>query len=86
MTFAWLERIALLATEVTIVLLFLRYLAKRDAAITAMAEEWNKVMHAVSERCHRTQEAGHAAILELAAAIMKANGKDEPKTTKEGSG
>jgi hypothetical protein len=58
----WLE-VGSLGADVVIVLLFLRYLTRRDSAITGIAE-----------RCHKTQEAGHEAIRQLTAAVMKCNG------------
>ncbi len=56
--------ISSLAGEVIIVFFFLTYMNRKDKQISAIAE-----------RCHKTQEAGHAAIKELTVAVMRSNGR-----------
>ena len=60
----WLEQVIKLGSNVTIVGLFLWYLIRRDREITK-----------ISDRCHKTQEAGHIAIKELTVSIRAMNGR-----------
>lgn len=59
----WIGRLLSLSSEVIIVVLFLYYLRSRD-----------KVVEGIAERCHVVQEAGHEAMRELTAAVMRCNG------------
>ena len=66
--------IVTLAADVAIVVLFLHYLGKRDRVQASMTKAWAQEAHAISDRCHDTQEAGHKALRELTAVIVQLNG------------